>query len=80
MAANDPLLQSVLRLRMPALQWARSFRLAELADEMLSFNVDTELDEAANAGMYLKNLSHISSAALSCGRRDASFIALRGTA
>ena len=56
------------------------FRLAKLEDEKLSFNVDTEPDTTADASMSMKNLSHLSSAAISCGRREASFIALRGTA
>lgn len=46
-------------------------RLAELDDEKLSFNVDAEPDAAADAGvsMSMNNLSHLSSAAIRCGRR-----------
>lgn len=55
-------------------------RLAELDGEKLSFNVDAEPDAAADVGVSMKNLSHLSSAAISCGRREASFIPVRGTA
>lgn len=44
-------------------------RLAEIDDEKLSFNVDAEPDAAADAGVSMNNLSHLSSAAIRCGRR-----------
>ena len=41
-------------------------RLSKLGYAKLSFNVDTKPDAPDDAGVSIKNLSHLSSAAISC--------------